>query len=87
MSERADTEDGFPSGCKYNDLLIEAFGVSGQHGRMGVAEEQIRKLEEEMQLIKTEQTRMGIKLAIYTGSGSLLGGAGVALLIKLLSGS
>lgn len=60
--------------CKYNDLLVEGFGVSGKNGRIGALETKVKKLEETQ-----------FRLVLLTCSGSALGGGIVAGLVKVFS--
>lgn len=84
MSDQATTEDG-EKRCPWHDTHIENFGKNGKNGRLGTVIGAVKGLKAEMKLIKSEQTKMHIKLAVITSGGSLVGGGFVALLMKLLS--
>jgi hypothetical protein len=60
--------------CPHNDLLTEAFGVSGKNGRVGVLEQKVRKIEETQ-----------FRLVLLTCTGSALGGGIVAGVVKLFA--
>lgn len=68
MSDRAQTEPGYRV-CPHNNLLIEAFGISGKNGRVGTLEKKVDRLE-----------NIALKLIL----SSCAGGGIVAIAIKLL---
>lgn len=71
---RADTQPGMGPSCRFNDLLIEAFGVNGKNGRVGTLEREVKKL-------KSIQT----KLVLGAVAGASLGGGAVHGIIKLFA--
>lgn len=79
MSDRAQSEDGY--GCKFNDLLIEGFGVGGKNGRVGNLEKNMKKLETEVTGIKAVQLKLIVWTSLAAGGSS----AAATAIYKLLS--
>ncbi len=60
--------------CKFNDLIIEAFGVDGKTGRVGALEKKMAKLE-----------NMQIKLMLIIVGSASVGGGAAAGIMKLFT--
>ena len=83
MPDRPDTEPGDVR-CPWHDTHVENFGKNGKNGRLGTVIGEVKGLKIDMKLVKAEQTKMHIKLAVITSGGSIVGGGLVALLMKAL---
>lgn len=78
---RAETYDG--EQCPWHDTLIESLGKSGESGKLGNVIEDIKRMDKEMETIKKAQIAANLKMALFTGSTTIVGGGIVALLTKL----
>lgn len=85
MGDRAQTEPGMTSACKFNDILIEALGVNGKNGRLGNAEKAIRELRGDMKKVKAEQVKMQLKIMLLTSASAAAGGGVVAGVMQFLT--
>lgn len=81
MSKRAQTQDG--EQCPWHDELIDCLGKSGESGKLGNVIEDIKRMDKEMETIKKAQIAANLKMALFTGSTTIVGGGIVALLTKL----
>jgi len=68
MADRPQSEDGAATSiyCKFNDLLIEAFGVDGKSGRIGSLETRVEKL-----------ANMQFKIILAVCASAMIGGGAV----------
>lgn len=78
--------------CPFNDLLIEAFGITGKNGRVGNLEVLAKEtkivlevLKDEQSKIKTEQLKLNAKLMLFATTSAAAGSGAVMGLIKLLT--
>ena len=84
MGTRAATENGDDFRCPWHDTHVENMGKNGKNGRLGNAIKDVAEMKADIKKIKYVQTRMGVKLALFTSAGSLAGGGLVATLAKYL---
>ena len=55
--------------CKYNDLIIEAFCVSGKNGRVRNLEKSVKSIEADIRTIEAMQTKVQLKIMATTCAG------------------
>jgi hypothetical protein len=78
---RAATQPGEDSSCKFNNLIIENFGVSGNDGRIGALERKVNYLKADIKELK----QFNLKILMIAAAGAGVGGGAVAGLMKLLA--